>query len=163
VDEVWEHHLTHQDVFEMCKGREWWRDVERVVIGHEGKQHQAAESTEEVWGNLLRADGRGDVRVEVFDAGRVLDGVMRVKTFLRDPALGVARYRVDARCKGTIEEFGRYKRLTDSKGNVRSEQPADKWNDGMDVLRNYLVCEFGLVEVVRKPSVPGRRRRVGVG
>ena len=162
IDEVWENHLTHQDVWEMCKEREWWTGVEKVVLGHEGTQHQAAASTEEVWNSLARAQGK-ELKVEVFDAGRIMDGVVRVKTFLRDPALKVARYRVDARCTGTISEFGAWRRPVDSKHRVRSDEPEDRNNDAMDALRNFMVWKFGLVEAVRKPSVRGRRRRVGRG
>lgn len=161
-DEVWENHLTHEEIYEMCREREWWSGVERVVLGHEGKQHQAAASTEEVWNSLARAQGK-ELRVEVFNAGRILDGVMRVKTFLKDPAMGVARLRVDAGCTGTISEYGAWKRKTDSKGRVISEEPEDRNNDAMDAFRNYIVWKFGLVESVRKPSVRGRRRRVGRG
>lgn len=157
IDEVWEHHLTHEDVFELCRQRAWWRKCERVLIGHEGKQHQAAASTEEVWRTLARAHGK-ELKVIVFDAGRVLDGVMRVKTMLKDPATGLARYRCDVGCTGAQYEFGHYKRRTDSRGNVIGDEPKDADNDVMDSLRNGMVERYGLVDREPRKATGGRRR-----
>lgn len=169
IDEVWENFLTHQDVYAMCQERPWWRNVGFVLLGHEGKQHQAAASTQEVWQQLARDEGKrgmidrrtreaGPFVVEVFDAGRVLDGIARVQTFLEDPGVKVARYRCAAKCKGTIYEFGHYRKPVDSQQKVRSEEPIDADNDAMDALRNYLVYRFGLVD--REPQKPtgGRAR-----
>jgi hypothetical protein len=152
IDEVWEHHLMHHDVIDLCRQREWWGSVTRAVGGHETRQHQAAESTQEVWESLT------DFRFEVFDAGRILDGVTRVKTFLKDPATKRARYVCDVGCTGTQEEFGKYRRKLDTKGNVISEEPEDKNNDAMDALRNWLVERYGLVERESRSPRPGKRR-----
>lgn len=161
IDEVWEHHLTHYDIIEMCRGRGWWGKVKRAVGGHESRQHQAAESTQEVWETLV-GQKEGDperFRFEVFDAGRILDGVVRVKTFLKDPATGRARLQVDVGSVGTQGEFGAYKRKMDTKGNVISEEPKDADNDAMDALRNWLVERYGWVERRRREPKPGRRRQ----
>ena len=160
VDEIWEHHLVHYDVIEMCRQRPWWGNVKRAVGGHETRQHQAAESTQEVWEILVgqKAEDPAGFRFDVFDAGRILDGVGRVKTFLVDPATKRARYRCDVGCTGTQEEWQTYKRKTDSKGAVRSEEPEDRNNDAMDALRDWMVERYGLVErVVRAPRA-GKRR-----
>lgn len=157
IDEVWEHHKTHQDVYEMCRQRPWWGRVERVYGGHETRQHPASESTREIWEALARAEGKR-MRFEVVDGGLILDGVLRVKTLLKDPALGVSRYVCDAGCKGTPHEFGAYKRRTDSRGNVISDEPEDKNNDALDALRNYVVARFGLVDRERRKPKPGRAR-----
>lgn len=160
VDEVWEHHLTHYEIISLCRQRAWWENVTRAVGGHETRQHQAAESTQEVWEALVGQEA-GDperFRFEVFDAGRILDGVVRVKTFLKDPATDRARIEIDAGCVGTLEEFGKYSRKVDSRGNVVSEDPEDRNNDAMDCWRNWLVERYGLVERERREGVPGRRR-----
>jgi len=165
IDEVWEWHKVHYDIVEMCRGREWWGNVTRAVGGHESRQHQAAESTQEVWENLIGQDERDPegFRFDVVDAGRVLDGSMRVKTFLRDPATRRARYVCDIGCLGTQQEFQAYKRKRDAKGNVTSEEPEDKNNDAMDALRNYLVDRYGLVERRRREPRPGKRRKPARG
>jgi len=162
IDEIYEHHLTHQDIYDICKHKPWWEQVTRVVLGHEGKQHQAAESTQEVWQNLTRSEGK-KVRVVVFNAGKVLDGIMRVRTMLLDPATQVPRYICDTSCAGTQKEFGAYKRKTDAKGNVRSEEPEDANNDAMDALRNWMVERYGFVERARRPPVRRHWREATIG
>lgn len=165
VDEIWEHHLTHYEVVGLCRQREWWPRVTRAVGGHESRQHQAAESTQEVWENLVGQED-GDprkFRFEVFDAGRVLDGVVRVKTFLKDPATGKARIRIATGCTGTQAEFGSYSRKVDSRGNVVTEEPEDRNNDALDALRNWLVKRYGLVERARRKPAPGKVRRPARG
>lgn len=165
VDEIWEHHLTHYEVVGLCRQREWWPRVARAVGGHETRQHQAAESTQEVWENLVGQEGRDPKRFhfEVFDAGHILDGVVRVKTFLKDPATGKARLRIGMGCTGTQAEFGSYSRKVDSRGNVVTEQPEDKNNDALDALRNWLVERYGLVERVKREPTPGKRRQPARG
>ncbi len=160
IDEIWENHLTHHDVVDLCRGREWWRNVTVAVGGHETKQHQAAKSAQEVWTELV-GQMPGDpeqFRFEVFDAGRILDGVTRVRTFLEDPATKEPRYKCDAGCVGTQREFQAYRRREDSRGNVVSDEPVDENNDAMDALRNYLVWRFGLVETMPRRPTPGRKR-----
>lgn len=159
IDEVWEHHLTHRDVIDLCRQREWWGSVTRAVGGHETKQHQASESAQEVWETIVgqEEDDPPRFRFDVFDSGKILDGVVRVKTFLRDPASNAARYRCDVECTGTQEEWQAYKRRTDSKGNVISEEPEDRNNDAMDAFRNWIVDRYGLVE--RPKRQPRRTRR----
>jgi len=162
IDEIWEHDKTHHDVIEMCRARNWWHGVTQAIGGHETKQHQAAASTAEVWRNLVGTveNDPEDFSFTTFNAGRVLDGIVRVKTFLSDPALKVPRYYCAPGCTGTQQEFQVYKRRTDSKGGVASEEPQDKDNDAMDALRNFLVQRYGLVEKAIKYGVfkPGKRR-----
>lgn len=171
IDEVWEHHLTHEEIYDLCREKWWWKEVALGVVGHEGKQHQAAASTEEVWNTLARSDGKvyrrwlsnGEMeerpfRVEVFDAGRVMDGIIRVKTFLKDPALKVPRIVLSKTCTGTAWEFGHYHRKTNTKGEVISEEPEDRNNDAMDALRNGIVRRFGLVDSEPRTPTPGKKR-----
>jgi hypothetical protein len=160
IDEVYEHHKTHHDVIEICRSRPWWPSVERAVGGHETKQHLSAESTQEVWETLVGTD-EGDperFRFDVFDAGRIQDGIIRVKTFLEDPATKRPRLYVDASCQGTQEEFGTYRRKTDARGNVVSDEPEDKNNDAMDCIRNGLVERYGHVRRRRTEPTPGKKR-----
>jgi hypothetical protein len=160
IDELWEHHLTHHQVIRLCRERPWWGSVTVAVGGHETRQHQAAASTAEVWQSVVGKDPRdpGRFRFEVFNAGRVLDGVTRVRTFLRDPRTGLARYQCDLRCVGTPHEFGAYKRRTDAAGRVLSDEPKDADNDALDALRNWFVYHYGLVDVRRAPAYEGQPR-----
>jgi len=148
IGEVWQHDLTHHDVIGLCRGQEWWHGVTQAIGGHETKQHQAAASTAEVWRNLVGTveNDPEDFTFTTFNAGRVLDGIVRVKTFLSDPALKVPRYYCAPGCTGTQQEFQKYSRRVSSKGEVTSEEPEDRNNDAMDALRNFLVWKYGLVE-----------------
>jgi hypothetical protein len=157
IGEIWEHHQTHHDIYDLCKQKPWWKGVERVLLGHEGKQHQAADSTQEVWRGLLRADER-DVTVTVFNAKRRLDGVVRVKTFLKDPATNCRRFVQDVSCKGSRHEFETWSRKTNSKGEVRSEEPEDANDDALDCIRNFMVWKYGLVEKKARKPTGGRPR-----
>ena len=157
IDEVYEQHRTHHDVVEMCKQREWWPKVTKVWGGHETRQHQAAASTQETWQELAQ------VPFEIVDAGRIVDGIVRVKTFLKDPASNESRYVCDVGCLGTQREFQAYKRKTDSKGNVTSDEPEDRNNDAMDALRNFIVGKYGVVERAKREPTPGKMRRPARG
>ena len=157
IDEIWENGRTHQDILELAREREWWGNVDVVVGGHETRQHQAAESTQEVWENVCRKMGK-EIRFIVVDGGRVLDGVMRVKTLLKDPASEEPRYRCSVECIGTHHEFQTYKRKTDRLGQVRGDEPEDDNNDALDALRNWTIHRFGHVEITRRHPVPGRHR-----
>lgn len=140
VDEVWEWHKFHEEIIGMCQARPWWANVTQVVGGHETTQHQAAESTAEVWSAVAR------VYFETFDAGRILEGARRVRWLLKPPDGKGARLVLGPRCTGTAWEFQHYRRKTDHRGEVISEEPEDKNNDAMDALRTGVVWRFGLVD-----------------
>ena len=161
IDEVWEHHLTHYDVVNLCRQREWWSKVRRAIGGHESRQHPAARSTEETWNQLVGQEPGDPERFvfETFDAGRILDGVQRVKSFLRDPATSEPRLWVGTGCAGLQHELQAYRRRTDSKGHVLSEEPEDRNNDALDALRNWMVERFGLVEMGAAKVRHGQRRQ----
>jgi len=161
IDEVWENFLGHEDVIQMCREREWWRDVACAVGGQETRQHQPGytENVADAWEGEIGAEP-GDPKefyFEMFDAGRILDGARRVRTMLRDPATGVARYYVDEdKCPGTQSEFKAYKRRTNRQGEAISETPEDKNNDAMDALRDIIVWRYGMVETAEREPIPGR-------
>jgi len=150
IDEIWEHHRTHADIIEECKRRPWWKGVEKIRGGHETRAHAAAKSTQEVWEELT------GLPFEIVPSHPVREGTMRVRTFLRDPSITesqlevepmrAARYFVDPRCTGTLYEFKAYKRKTNRRGEVRSDDPYDKNNDAMDALKNHIYSKFGPVD-----------------
>ena len=158
IDEIWVNHTGHRAVYEMCKEREWWEMVTRIVGGHETKQHDASgKTTQKLWQSFAREDGHA-LPFRVFNAGKVLDGVSRIRTFLIDPMIEVPRYRYDkAKCVGTPEEFHKYSRKTNQRREVTSEQPADANNDIMDCLRNGLVERYGFVARRTGVTVPSHR------
>jgi len=166
IDELWEQGCTHHDIIAMCREREWWPNVVEAVGGHETRQHHSAESTAEVWRNLVSQEGDPEqFKFVTFNAGRIMDGVIRVKTFLVDPGTKRPRYFCTPRCTGTQTEFSKYSRRTNSRGEVTSEEPKDADNDAMDAIRNWLVHRYGLVEKTIKYGVikPGKRRGTSIG
>jgi len=160
LDEVWVHHTAHEDVIDICRQRPWWSRVQRAIGGHESKQHPASASTAEVWRAEVGKDSRDPKRFgfETFDAGRVLDGVQRVRTLLKDPASKVPRILIDPRCHGTLHELGAYSKPVDRRMRVLSDQPKDQDNDCMDALRVFAVRRFGLADRGPRRRHPGRRR-----
>ena len=154
IDEVYEHHRTHADVIEICRGREWWESSVDAVIDFAGRQHQAEKSAEEVWAELTGIQPRSEL------VGK-LDGITRHRTFLRDPATGKGRIGFDLKCTETIEEYGSYKRKTDRRGNVVSDLPneVDKsTGHSMDAIAYGLVDRYGYVDRERRAPRPGRER-----
>lgn len=161
IDELWLHHTSHEDVIQACRGRDWWPHVRGAIGGHETKQHPASKSTAEVWRAEVGKDERDPkgFRFLTYNAGRVLDGVQRVRTLLKDPASKTPRVLISPTCVGTLHEFGAYSRPVDSRQRVLSDQPKDRDNDCMDALRVFAVHRFGLAD--RGPRRrKARRRRV---
>ena len=107
-----------------------------------GRAHPAQPSQAEVWGSLTG--------LPVYtQAQGVADGIVRVHTFLIDPATGEPRLFFDPRCKGTIREFGLYKYAARVEGREAKEEPIKVDDHAMDALRYGLVTNFGLADVAR--------------
>jgi len=153
IDDIWVNDLTHQEVIARCKERWWWPNVTGVWGGHETVQHNAQLSTAEVWRretslpfHTVRKPG---FKVNLF---------MRVRTFLKDPVTGDSRLFIDKRCQGLPYEFPRYKRKTNFRHEVVSDDPPpNAEDDALDALTNYLVGRLGRVDRVPRRTAPGRR------
>jgi len=158
IDEIWVNHQTHQEIIQEAKSRPWWGQVEHIYGGHETRQHPAAKSTKETWEELALSAKGGRIPFTVVDAGKILDGVPRVKTFLKDPLTGIPRIFYNVTCTGLAEESRKYKRRTNRVGDVVSDQPEDKNNDALDALRNYIVGRFGYADPLARPWRPRARR-----
>lgn len=140
VDEVWEHNLFHEQAVAIARARPWAVNVKQAIGGHETRQHQAAQSTAEVWAELWPG-----LYFETFDAGRILPGAARVRWLMRHETTE-PRLFLSPRCAGTAWEFGHYRRRTDRQGNVIAEEPEDRHNDAMDALRNLIVWRYGYLD-----------------
>lgn len=150
IDEIWENQLMHEHVIGMCQAREWWDNVTHIVGGHETAQHNAAESTADVW------SAESGLYMETFNAGRILEGARRVRFMLNPMEDLPPRIFISPKCIGTAYEFQHYKRRQDRAGNVISEDPQDKDNDAMDALRNGIVWRYGhfdLPEALKKQKL----------
>ncbi len=143
IDEVYLHHHTHEQVIEVCKGREWWANVQRAVMDIAGKQHHAEDSAVEVW------QGITGLTIHSQKIG-VLDGISRHRSFLGP----LARLFHDPSCKNTLTEYKLYKRRTDRDGNPTSDEPMDRDNHAMKALAYGLIDRFGFADI-RRPALAG--------
>lgn len=146
-DEVYETGLVATEMIAEAKLRDWWPQVKVIVMDVAGKQHPGTKSQAEIWRSLT------GLRVVMNKVG-IVDGIMRHRTFLKDPGTGGARLFHNPRCKGTIPEYGRYKNAKDSEGRAATELPIDRDNDAMKALAYGLVANYGHV----RPRLRGNVR-----
>ncbi len=150
-DEVYAQGRTAQDIIAEIRQRDWWPRVRGGVIDIAGTQHQGMESHVEIW----RAAGV-PLRAQPVP---IPDGILRHRTFLRDPASGRPRLYHDPRCKGTIREYGLYKYREVVEGRALSEAPIDADNHAMKAIAYGLVANFGFVAPPSLQKVKSRVRR----
>lgn len=143
IDEIYLNYHTHEQVIAIAQAKPYWRNVERAVIDFAGRQHHAEKSAEEVWETLT------GIRPYSQQVG-ILDGIARHRTFLRGD-VGTdskphPRLFHDPGCKGTLEEYKKYKRPTDRDGNATADMPRDEHNHSMKAIAYGLVDQFGFVD-----------------
>jgi hypothetical protein len=147
-DELYYSGRTAQEIIAEAKARSWWCDVRGLVMDVAGRQHPAAESQAEIWYSLT------GLRVTMQPVP-IVDGILRHRTFLKDPATGRPRLFHHPRCGGTLREYGLYKYAEDSEHRPQTEIPIDRDNHAMKALAYGLVANFGHV-------APARRQRIRV-
>jgi hypothetical protein len=136
-DEVYLNHHTHEEMIEVCRGREWWGNVERIVIDIAGKKHTAENpmSAIEVWSSLARV-------MPVYQLVGVMEGVERHRSILHQ-----CRIIHDYGCTGTQSEYNNYVVPTDRDGNPTRDMPKDYHNHAMKAIAYGLIDKFGFTEV----------------
>jgi len=131
IDELYLHGHTHKMVCDIVKSLKWWTNVDRVVSDIAARQHQAAESGEEVWrfetGRYVHNQSVG-----------VMDGIDAHKSHLY-------HLKHDPSCKHTLNEYRLYRRPTDRDGNPTSDKPLDRDNHAMKMIAYMLVDRYGFV------------------
>lgn len=145
-DELYYQGRTAQEIIAEARRREWWVKVKRGVIDVAGSQHHGMESHIEIWRNLAHI-GLSAQPVPI------PDGILRHRTFLRDPASGEPRLFYDPRCKGTIREYGLWKYREVVEGRPIDENPVDRDNHGLKAVSYGLVDNFGFVAPARLPKL----------
>lgn len=147
-DEVYMENTSDQAVITECGFREWWPKVTGGVIdiAARAKSVEAATSTLENWRTYAHLGLRS--QYIPLDAG-----IMRLRTFLKDPHSGFPRIFFDPKCEKTIREFALYRR--GPSGNI-----IDSNNHAIKAICYGLVDRFGFVERATeriKPVVGGMR------
>jgi len=139
IDEVYLAGHTAQQVIEIAKARDWWPKVNAAIMDVAGKQHQGAESQEEIW---RAATGLPIVMNQV----SIPDGIVRHQSYLMDDAnLGRPKLLHHPRCENAIREYWRYRYAEDSANRVATEVPIDRDNHALKAIAYGLVANFGHV------------------
>jgi hypothetical protein len=139
-DEIVESGMVAKEIIEEAKGRKWWQDVRSpCVMDIAGRAHPGTESQQEIW---LRSTGL----FMLTNRTGVVDGILRHRTFLKDPATGTPRLFHHPRCKETIAEYSKYRRRSEGLNTSETELPLDRDNHAMKALAYGLVANFGHVE-----------------
>jgi hypothetical protein len=140
IDEVYETGLGAKEMIAEARKRKWWQDVRSpCVMDVAGRAHPGTDSQQEIW---LKTAGLWMITQRV----GIVDGILRHRTFLKDPTTLKPRLFHHPRCKGTIAEYGKYRRRKEGADAAATELPLDKDNDAMKALAYGLVANFGYVE-----------------
>ncbi len=136
IDEVYRQYEVAENIILECKGRPWWSLVQGGVIDIAGRQHQGLPSHVEIWQRQAGIHLRSN-------PVRISDGILRHRTFLRNPLTGKPRLYHDPRCKQTLREYGLYKYREVIDGRPVSEEPIDADNHALKALAYWLYDKFG--------------------
>lgn len=154
IDEVYERGRTAQEIIAMVKGKPWWRDVRALVMDAASKQHPGADAQADIW---YQETGL----IAVTNKVPIVDGILRLRTFLKNPETQRPRLYHHPRCQGVIQEYGLYRYATDSARAPATEIPIDRDNHAIKALTYGLVANFGFVETFAMaiPEVSVKIRR----
>lgn len=147
IDEVHEAGLTAPEIIERCKARPWWGDVRTLVMDVAGKAHPGAESQAEIWARLTGLQA-------IMKPVPVVDGILRHRTFLKDPETGRPRLLHNPKCTKTIAEYQHYRYAVDHERSPATELPIDRDNHALKALAYGLVANYGHVAgSQRRPKI----------
>lgn len=144
VDEIYVQQTTTGFIIEDCRMRPWWDNVEQVVIDVAGTQHQAMPSHAEMWNAELGVP-------VLYQRVEPEDGILRHRTFLRDPSSGEARIFYNEGCSGALREYGRWLRTETSGLRNQAAKPKITNCDAMKAIQYGLIANFGFVEYGGEP------------
>lgn len=146
-DEIYAQGKVAEEVIAECKERWWWKKLKGGVIDIAGKQHPGSKSQQEIWrahGVHLRANRVG-----------IVEGILRLRTFLKDPETGAPRIFISPKCRGLLDEFGKYRYPREAEQRPISELPIDRDNHSIKALSYWLFDRYGPVARVNRRPRPG--------
>ena len=168
-DEIYEQKIT-QDIVDIVRTKEWFKDVSFGVIDIAGWQHQAMTPPAQVWQAPFPV-GIG-LYMHSKKVQNVNDADDRLKSFLKPhPIFGEPRIVFSPKCKGILSEFGVagnpfngqtlvYQHNIDRDGNVVGTKPLNENNHGIKAVEYGLIHNFGYSQQARRGSkIPVKRRR----
>ena len=155
IDEFYAQYATWHEAVDWVRSLPYGARIKNGVGDVAIHQHHADRSQYENW----RAAG---ITLQSKPVG-IVDGIDRMRDFLRSPFTGTARIKWDPRCEGAIWEFGREMYPKDQDGNPLKDQPIDRFNHARKAVSYWLVWHFGLSDVERRSPEregdPWRRAR----
>jgi hypothetical protein len=137
-DEVFAQGKVAEDIIAECKARWWWKRVTGGVMDVAGKQHPGSKSQVEIWRH------EAGLHLRVNRVG-VVEGILRLRTFLQNPATQKPRIYFSPRCRNALEEFRKYRYVKDSENRPVTELPLDRDNHSLKALGYWLYDRFGPV------------------
>jgi hypothetical protein len=159
VGEVHVRGMYHQQVIKACQGKWWWPQVTGGTIDVAGTYHQmGGEAASEVWALPVSKGGANlRLRGQKVPVWRGLDRCH--EAFGVDPETGQPRFLIDfAECPRLAWELTEgYRHPLDNEGQVASEQPEDKRNDGAKALAYWLYDIYG------EPGAEDHNDQYGLG
>lgn len=144
IDEVYLRFTDVEAVIKECKNREWWPDVTYAVFDIAAKQHQGMASHLEIW---EKPDALGFRPSTNFV--HIVDGIQRLRTFLRSPLNGRPRIYFSPKCKETIREFAIYRYRLPKENRPDKEEPIDKFNHSLKAISYMLMDRYGATDTRR--------------
>jgi hypothetical protein len=165
-DEIYEQGLVTEQMADIVRRREWFKDVKFGVIDVAGLQHQAMAAPAEIW-NAPYPKGIGLYMSS--QKVRINDGTERLRATLKQsPINGEPGLVVSPKCKGILSELGvapnpfdnqlrAYRWKTDREGNIVGDTPEDKYNHGIKAVIYGLVDRFGYAAVSNRKVIHVRR------
>jgi len=76
----------------------------------------------------------------------IVDGILRLRTFLQRPGDKMPRIYFDPKCSSTIDEFGKHKYRLQKDNRPIREEPIDRDNHGLKSIIYWLVVNFDFVD-----------------
>jgi len=120
------------------------------VIDIAGKQHPGSKSQVEIWRHSA------GLRLRVNRVG-IVEGILRARTFLNNPATGKPRIYFSPRCRNALAEFREYRYPKDTDNRPITEIPIDRDNHSLKAISYWLYDRFGpVLRKHRKPQDLGR-------
>ena len=162
IDEIYEQGLVTDEIIDIARSRQWWKDVNFGVIDIAGTQHQAMAAPTEVW---LDQTGLYLSSQKI----RINEGTERLKGWLKvDSKTHSPRIVFSPKCKGVLSEFGAvaspidgqtraYRWKVDRDGNIVGDTPEDKNNHGVKALIYGLVDRFGYGYIEHRNKISVKR------
>lgn len=148
IDEVYLQRKSVREVIKETRTKPWWKNVNPYnagIIDIAGTQHQGNESHAEVWASHPTKGGAGIKLSSIYVP--IIDGIDRMRDFLRDVDTGEPVLYFNPQCINTTKEFKLYRYPeTHAKTGIVKELPIDAHNHSIKAITYWLCANFGFTQ-----------------